>query len=173
MNQVNTTVVGNLLTPVEKRVTTTGRTLSTFRVAGNERRFDRATGSWVRADSVYLRVTCWQNLAENVHASLGKGDPVIVHGRLRSRSYEQDGRPQYVTDLEAHAVGPDLTRSTAVVTRTRRPAVGDTGAEPGPTSGDGERWPQEAGAAPLGPDDEWAPDARPLVEPVGEAAVRG
>jgi len=55
-----------------------------------------------------------------VLASLGVGDPVMVRGRLYTDEYEVDGKRRSETKLEAHAVGPDLNRCKATVTRVRR-----------------------------------------------------
>jgi Single-stranded DNA-binding protein len=124
------TVVGTLITAIGKRRLPDGTTVVSFRVASNERRFDRAADTWTDGDTFYVSVTAWRKLAENVHASFVVGDPIIVRGRIFSRSYDKDGRRQSVTELEAAAVGPDLARSTAVVTRTRRadaPANGSSG----------------------------------------------
>ena len=49
---------------------------------------------------------------ENVHASLKKGDPVIVTGRLFTRNYEHQGQRRTSTELEAHSVAADLARCT-------------------------------------------------------------
>jgi hypothetical protein len=75
-----TTVVGNLATRVDLRSVPDGTPVASFRVASNERHRDRATGSWRDGDTLYVNVTCWRSLAENVHASVGVGDPVVVHG---------------------------------------------------------------------------------------------
>jgi len=123
MYETVTTVVGTLISRVDKRRLADGTTVVSFRVASNERRYDRATAAWRDGDSLYVGVTCWRRLAENVHASFVVGDPIVVHGRLFSRSYEKDGRRRTVTELEADAVGPDLARSTAVVTRNKRAEV--------------------------------------------------
>jgi single-strand DNA-binding protein len=120
MYETYVTVVGTLITRVAKRRLPDGGTVVSFRVASNERRFDRTTESWRDGDTLYVNVTCWRRLADNVHASFVVGDPIIVRGRLYSRSYEKDGRQQTVTELDAVAVGPDLARATAVVSRTKR-----------------------------------------------------
>jgi single-strand DNA-binding protein len=120
-----TTVVGNLATRVDLRSVPDGTPVASFRVASNERRRDRATGSWRDGDTLYVNVTCWRSLAENVHASFGVGDPVVVHGRLFTRSWEKDGRRQSVVEMEGYAVGPDLARSRALVTRTGRTDAAD------------------------------------------------
>jgi single-strand DNA-binding protein len=74
----------------------------------------------VNGSSLFVQVTCWRQLAENVIASLGVGDPVVVRGRLYTDEFESEGKRQTATRLEAHAVGPDLNRCKAVVTRVRR-----------------------------------------------------
>lgn len=115
------TIVGTLITPVNRRRLTDGTSVVSFRVASNERRFDRATASWTDGDSLYASVTCWRQLAENVHRTFNVGDPIIVWGRLHSRNYDdRDGKRQTVTELEGLAVGPDLTRAIAEITRLRR-----------------------------------------------------
>jgi single-strand DNA-binding protein len=117
MNETYTTVVGTLITQVGRRRLANGTTVVNFRVASNERRFDKATGGWRDGETLYVGVSAWRQLAENIHASFVMGDPIMVRGRLYTRSYEKDGRRQSITELEADAVGPDLARSTAAVTR--------------------------------------------------------
>lgn len=135
MFETQLTVVGTLITPVGKRRLLDGTTVTNFRVASNERRFDRANESWSNGDTLYTSVTAWRHLGDHVHASFVVGDPIMVRGRLFSRSYDdKDGRRHSVIELEASAVGPDLSRCTAVVTRMRR---NDPEANP-PTSTDGE-----------------------------------
>jgi single-strand DNA-binding protein len=155
MHETYTTVVGNIATRVDLRSLQDGTVLASFRVATTERRRDRDTGSWRDGESLYLQVTCWRALAENVHRSLGVGDPVVIHGKLFTRSWEKDGKRQSAVEMEGHTVGPDLARSTAVVTRPSR--AGGAGAatrmgEPanGPQSG-GTR--ESAGSCPPGPAD--------------------
>ncbi|GAA1229193.1 single-stranded DNA-binding protein [Pseudonocardia alaniniphila] len=156
MHETYTTVVGNIATRVDLRNLQDGTVLASFRVATTERRRDRDTGSWRDGESLYLHVTCWRALAENVHRSLGVGDPVIIHGKLFTRSWEKDGKRQSAVEMEGHTVGPDLARSTAVVTRPSRAggagavaAAGEpaNGPQSGATAGGaGARPPDSAGA---------------------------
>jgi single-strand DNA-binding protein len=121
-NETRVTVVGRVCTDVSTRTTLDGATVASFNVATNERRYDRETDSWVDRETLFLRVTCWRKLAEGVAASLNKGDPVVVAGRLVAKKFEVDGQPRTVTEMEASSVGPDLTSCTAAVRRaTRRP----------------------------------------------------
>jgi single-strand DNA-binding protein len=121
MFETHLTVVGTLITPVNRRWLPDGAAVANFRVASNERRYDRATETWTDGDSLYVSVTCWRQLAENVHLSFTIGDPIIVRGRLHTRTYDdKEGKRQTITELEANAVGPDLARASAKVTRLRR-----------------------------------------------------
>jgi single-strand DNA-binding protein len=129
LNETVTTVVGNVITDVKQRRITDGTRVASFRVASNERRFDKETQSWVNGESLYVSVTCWRKLALGVAASLTKGDPVMVTGRLFTRGYEVEGQKRSVTELEAFAVGPDLSRCVADVTRASRKASEDVPAE--------------------------------------------
>lgn len=129
MNETMITIVGNVISEVKPRRTADGVKLVSFRVASNERRFDRTTEQWVDGDRLYVTVTCWRKLAQNVLVSLMKGDPVIVMGRLYTRGYEVEGNKRSVTELEAHAVGPDLTRCFTELRRSRREASEDAAAE--------------------------------------------
>ena len=120
MNETLVTIVGNVVSDVRRHRSTTDDHV-TFRVANNARRFDRETEGWVDGDRLYTTVSCWRRLATGVAGSLGKGDPVVVTGRLYTRNFQtDDGQRRSVTELEATAVGPDLGRCTASVHRRRR-----------------------------------------------------
>jgi len=118
-NETRVTVVGRVCSDVSTRTTSDGTTVANFSVATNERKYDRETDSWQDRDTLFLRVTCWRRLAEGVAASLNKGDPVVVAGRLIAKRVEPDGQVK-TTEMEASSVGPDLTMCTAVVRRFRR-----------------------------------------------------
>ena len=137
MRETPVTVVGTLVSDMRpRRVGPDGTLVLNFRVACNERRFDKSSESWVDGESLYLSVSCWRRLAENA-ASLVKGDPVIVRGKLRTREWStEQGERRSVVELEATAVGPDLARCAATLRKQRReePARGggeDVLASPG------------------------------------------
>ncbi|MHA6784570.1 single-stranded DNA-binding protein [Pseudonocardia saturnea] len=140
MNQNTVIAVGNVITPVQIRHTPDGTPVTSFRIACNERRLDRETNKWIDRDSFFVSVTCWRRLAENVCRSLRSGDPVMVRGRLVTRSYDTaDGRRNSVTEMEADVVAADLNWCTSHVMRTRRAEpAGSTvavGADDGATAG--------------------------------------
>ncbi|MGH3786097.1 MAG: single-stranded DNA-binding protein, partial [Pseudonocardiaceae bacterium] len=139
MRETPVTVVGTLVSDMRpRRVGPDGTLVLNFRVACNERRFDKTSESWVDGESLYLPVNCWRRLAENA-ASLVKGDPVIVSGKLRTREWTtEQGERRSVVELEANAVGPDLARCAATVRKQRREQpsrAGDENSEAGPGEG--------------------------------------
>ncbi|WP_225438537.1 single-stranded DNA-binding protein [Candidatus Frankia nodulisporulans] len=69
------TVVGNLVDAPELRVTAGGASVCSFRLASTPRRFDRAENRWVDGATLFVRVSCWRQLADNVASSLTKGGP--------------------------------------------------------------------------------------------------
>ena len=120
MNETTITVTGNLVTDVELRTTSRGDSMARFRVASTATRFDRASGRWVDGDTTFWNVTTWRRVAENAHASLQKGQPVVVHGRVRQRTVDRNvaeapgvSIPVTFTDLEATHLGLDLARCRA------------------------------------------------------------
>jgi single-stranded DNA-binding protein len=48
----------------------------------------------------WYTVVCWNDLADK----LPESGHILVHGRLRTRSYEKDGVKKYVTEIVASAV---------------------------------------------------------------------
>lgn len=117
MFDTNVTVVGTVLTEPVLRDTGRG-VVTSFRVASNARRFDRATEQWVDGDRFLASVSCWRRLAETVAARVVTGDPVVLTGRIRTREYDVEGQRRTATEIEATAVGLDLARSR----RERAPA---------------------------------------------------
>jgi single-strand DNA-binding protein len=121
MNEPKLTLVGVVTTgPTLNHTRTSGRPVANFKVTCTSRTFNRERNRWLEADSLTIRVVCWGRLAENVAASVHRGDPVVVGATLRARSYQAtDGTRRWVYEANATAVGPDLTRGTAEFRRTR------------------------------------------------------
>ena len=92
-------------------------------MASTPRRFDREQNAWVDGDTLFVTVTAWRALGENVAQSLTKGMPVVVHGRYFQREYEVNETLRTAYELEAQAVGPDLSRGIAAFEKVTRSAV--------------------------------------------------
>jgi single-strand DNA-binding protein len=116
------TIVGNALnTPEWRRLESSKTLVAKFKVAATSRRYDREHGRWVDGASLRVRVNCWRRLAENVSASVLSGDPLIVTGRMYTRDWiGDDGQRRVSYELDAVAVGHDLSRGQSRFTRQRR-----------------------------------------------------
>lgn len=126
MNDCYMTITGNLVDAPVLRRTKAGHPVANFRVAQTPRRFDREKNAWVDGDTLFVTCTAWRGLAENAHQSLGKGQPVIVHGRYCQREYLSGETLRTAYELEAMAIGPDLNRGVTTFEKVSRPAVGMT-----------------------------------------------
>ena len=127
-NGNSVTVVGNLTRDPELRFTNAGRPQCQFGLAVNRRWQNRQTNEWEEATS-FFDVVIWGDMAENVSDSLGKGDRVVVTGRLEQRSWEtQEGDRRSKVEVVADEVGPSLRWATAEIQKTdRRSGGGDFG----------------------------------------------
>ncbi|WP_330312041.1 single-stranded DNA-binding protein [Streptomyces sp. NBC_00523] len=166
MNETLVTLVGNAATAVEFRETASGG-MARFRFAVTPRRWDRAKEVWADGHTSFYTVWAWRTLAANLTGSVAVGEPLVVHGRLKVREEELEGQRRTFVDIEAVAVGHDLTRGTAAFRRVVR-------GEPGLTSRYGPA-PVAAGADPWAvreaPERE-APE-RPVEEPVDGGGPAG
>jgi single-strand DNA-binding protein len=110
------TFIGNLTEDPELRFTQGGAPVASFRVASNRRFTDRSGNQ--QEETTFLNVNAWRDLAENAAESLGKGDRVIVIGRVRVRSYEnRENQTVWVTEIEADEIAPSLRWARAEVAR--------------------------------------------------------
>jgi single-strand DNA-binding protein len=124
------TLVGFVAQDPIQRETKNGVLVTDLRVGTTPRVQDRVTNQWRDGETSYFTVACWRRLGDHVRASLHKGDPVMLKGKLRSRSYtDRNGVSRTVVDIIADTVGHDLNRGVANYLRQRHPSV-NTAAEP-------------------------------------------
>ena len=156
----NITVRGFVASEIRSATTPGGVATASFRLGATDRRYDRASSTWVDGNTNWFTVQGYRQLAGNIGCSVKKGQRVIVVGRLKMRSWEKDGRVYHVAEIDAESVGHDLMWGSANFTRsagTGNQAAAGPGA-PGATGvGDGAGGPQrEAGDA--GGDNDDGPD---------------
>ena len=178
------TVIGNLVDNPRMRLTKNGHPVTNFRIASTSRRFDTEKNCYVDNSTLFVNVTCWRAQAENAFASLKKGHPVVVTGRYYSREYTIDETTRIAYELEANAVGHDLSRGISDFRKVVRTGVTHVPVDAeGLPADESDRWlgviaagshqedaadqarveaPREAGAS-ASVDDELAEAARPLV----------
>lgn len=99
-------LIGNLTKDPETRTTTGNNPISVcrFTLAVNDRKIDPKTGDWVD-DTDFIPITVWGKSAENCDRYLRKGSKCSVEGKIKTGSYEKDGRKIYTTDVVARNVG--------------------------------------------------------------------
>ncbi|MFF0447528.1 single-stranded DNA-binding protein [Streptomyces sp. NPDC004609] len=136
MHDTMVTLVGNAATGVEYKEGATGG-VARFRMAVTPRRWDRQTGTWTDGHTSFYTVFAWRSLATNLAGSVSVGEPLVVHGRLKVRESDREGygdvpggpRKTFV-DIEAVAVGHDLSRGTSAFRRGMKSAPETAGHQP-------------------------------------------
>lgn len=114
----DTITLTGIVASLPKAVTTSeGLAITSFRLASNQRRFDRSQDKWVDGDTNWYTVTTFRQLAANCAISLNKGDRVLVSGRLKLRDWQAGGKSGTNVDVEADALGHDLSWGTAAFSR--------------------------------------------------------
>ena len=163
MNDTSITFRGYAGTEVRHRQTREAN-VATVRVASTPR--VRKDGEWVDGPTTWYAVTAWRTLADHLRDSVRKGDPLIVHGRLRTESWQPEGGGTATSlQVDALLIGHDLNRGIThfMRRRTEQPA-----ADPS-TEAD-----ELAGEAPEGadvPESLPEPQSEPESEPASEVAA--
>lgn len=114
----NITVRGFVATEPKSSTTPGGVATASFRLGSTDRRYDRAKDAWVDGNTNWFTVQGYRQLAGNIGCSIKKGQRVIVTGRLKMRSWENDGRIYHVAEIDAESVGHDLMWGSANFIRT-------------------------------------------------------
>jgi len=90
------TLIGNLATDVQLKEVGGDKKLASFLLA-----VPRATRD---SESDFVWVSVWDRQAETCADYLAKGRRVAVDGRLKSRSWEEEGRRRHAVEVVAHRV---------------------------------------------------------------------
>jgi single-strand DNA-binding protein len=119
------TVTGLVATTPRHITTSEGLSITSFRLASSQRRYDRVAQLWLEADTNWYTVSAFGDLATNAATSISKGDRVIVLGQLRIRDWESTDRSGTAVEIEAQSIGADMKWGTSVYTRVRSIEVVD------------------------------------------------
>jgi single-strand DNA-binding protein len=96
-------LIGNVGKDPEIRHLDSGVAVITLPVVTSERIKDR-NGEW-REMSEWHNVVFWRALAESVEKYVHKGTQILVEGKLRNRSWEdQNGQKRYTTEIVAETL---------------------------------------------------------------------
>lgn len=128
-NEPTIPLVGNLTADPELRYTQSGTAVCNFTVAQTPRQYDKNSNQYVDGNPLFMSCHVWKKAAENASQSLAKGMRVIVVGRLRQRSWDDnEGNKRTTYEVEVDSFGPELTWATTTV--TRNPSNNSYGGQP-------------------------------------------
>ncbi len=111
------TLRGLVATSPRHITTESGLEVTSFRLASTTRKLDTETGVWVDSDVNWFTISSFRQLAGNVAQSIAKGERVVVSGRLRVRDWDNGERSGTSVEVEAAAIGHDLTFGTSTFER--------------------------------------------------------
>lgn len=89
----NVCLIGRLTKDVQERRTQNGTAVVSFTLAVDRRKKDD--------DADFIPCIAWDKAAETIAKYVHKGDLFGVTGYIQTRSYEKDGRRNYVTEVVA------------------------------------------------------------------------
>jgi single-strand DNA-binding protein len=119
LNGCQATIVGNTTAPFELRFTPNGTAVGDVTVAVNRR--TKVDGEWTDGDPMFVRVTLWEEYAENAAETLDEtGVRVTATGELYVRPWEtREGDERLSIEMAADTLAPDLRWAQADVTRIK------------------------------------------------------
>lgn len=112
------TLTGLVATIPNHLITGAGLPVTSFRLASTQRRFDRALNSWVDGETNWYTVTAFRQLAMNISSSVNKGERVVITGRLRIKNWSAGDKVGTNIEVDAEAIGHDLSWGTAKFVRS-------------------------------------------------------
>lgn len=96
----NCTLIGRLVAAPELRVTTTGKSVCSFRIAVDR---NYTQGGERQAD--FLSCVAWNGTAEFVEKNFSKGNMIAVAGSIQTRTYEdKNGQKRTVSEIAVREV---------------------------------------------------------------------
>jgi single-strand DNA-binding protein len=117
-NEPVVTFVGNATGDAELKATRSGAMVATWTLAQTPR--VKQGDEYVDGEPIFVRCSAWRDLGEHAADSITRGMRLIVQGRMKVRSWEQDGVKRTGIECEVEAVGPDLRYATAKIMKAGR-----------------------------------------------------
>lgn len=106
-------IVGNLVRDPELRYARNGKPVVNITVASTPRSYNRETSQWTDGESVFMKGSAWDEMAENIAASLTKGSRVVMVGTLKSSTYkDREGNEKSGLELQIDEIGHTLKYHT-------------------------------------------------------------
>lgn len=124
------TVQGLVATTPRHIKTQEGVAITSFRLASSDRKYDYSKKRWVDGQTNWYTITLHNEIAINAVESINKGDRIFVLGNLLILDWDNGERAGTSIEVEATAIGHDLSWGKSVFTRTvlvREPVIEDEG----------------------------------------------
>jgi len=100
MSGVNKVIlIGRLGKDPELRTFENGVKKASFSIATSENYKDKDGNKIEQTE--WHNIACWRNLADVAEKYLVKGKLIYLEGKLRTRSWEDNGLKKYITEIEA------------------------------------------------------------------------
>lgn len=100
MSGINKVIlIGRLGKDPEIRTFESGQKRASFSLATSETYKDKE-GNRVE-NTEWHNIVCWRNLADIAEQYLFKGKLIYIEGKLKTRSWEDNGAKRYITEIEA------------------------------------------------------------------------
>lgn len=111
-NETNLTVVGYLTADPDIKNTSSGLAVVNITIASTPSKFNKNTSQWEDGQTLFMRATAWRTMAEQIGATMKKGDKVIALGKLIAETYkDKEGNDRTSTRLDLESIGLDLSRA--------------------------------------------------------------
>ena len=86
--------IGRLTRDPNVKYTQSGKAYASFTLA-----IDRRKSGDGNQQADFISCVAWEKTAEVISQYVSKGQKIAVEGRIQTRSYEKDGRKNYVTEV--------------------------------------------------------------------------
>lgn len=98
------------------------------RIAVNPREYDREAKEWKDGEPVYWEGTAFGDMAEHIAHSLSRGQRVMVHGNVKSRSWtDKDSQTKRTAlSIQIEDIGPSLLYMNATPSKSAPRKSADT-----------------------------------------------
>ena len=90
--------MGNLGADPELKLLPTGDSVVNFSIACTDKWKDKSTQE-LKEHTEWVRCTAFGNRAEVIAEFFKKGSPILVVGKLRTRTWEKDGEKRYAAEI--------------------------------------------------------------------------
>ncbi|HEV7950444.1 MAG TPA: single-stranded DNA-binding protein [Glaciihabitans sp.] len=124
------TLVGFIATDPRKVHTAEGLVLTSFRFGTPRRKYDKATQGFIDGPTSFYTVTAFRQLAVNLAETVVKGQHLVVHGKIAIREWTKDDKKGLTADVDAVAIGLDLSFGAAKYVHSETIGSADTEDDP-------------------------------------------